>query len=153
MARIYIADDDADIRNLLTLSLLEEGHEVLAAKDGETALESMLDDQPDLLILDIMMPRMDGFQVLDGLRTYGLHQGLKVLILTARGTESDRIKGLQGGAHRYLGKPFEPEEFLAAVRDLLGSSPEEAGARREEELQKARLLATLESVFEETRPQ
>jgi DNA-binding response OmpR family regulator len=152
MARIYVADDDADIRNLLTLSLLEEGHEVLVAKDGESALESILEEVPDLLILDVMMPRMDGFQVLEGLSSYGLKRETKVLILTARGSETDRIRGLQGGADRYLGKPFAPDELMATVRELLDSSFSDLTTRREAELEKARLLATLETVFEEPQP-
>ena len=152
MARIYVADDDADIRNLLTLSLVEEGHEVLVAKDGESALDHMIDDPPDLLILDIMMPRMDGFQVLEGLNTYGLRHSTKVLVLTARGSEADRVRGLQRGADRYLGKPFEPQEFLGAVRALLGATADDLRRQREEELEKARLLARLETVFEEPAP-
>jgi DNA-binding response OmpR family regulator len=152
MARIYVADDDADIRNLLTLSLLEEGHEVLVAKDGESALESILEEVPDLLILDVMMPRMDGFQVLEGLSQYGLKRETKVLILTARGSERDRIRGLQSGADRYLGKPFAPDEFMATVRELLAASFSDLSAGRQAELEKARLLATLETVFEEPHP-
>ena len=152
MARIYVADDDADIRNLLTLSLLEEGHEVLVAKDGESALESILEEVPDLLILDVMMPRMDGFQVLEGLDTYGLMRDTKILILTARGSEADRILGLQKGAHKYLGKPFHPDELMATVREILEASFEDLRVGRDAELEKARLLATLESVFEEPRP-
>ena len=148
MARIYVADDDADIRNLLTLSLVEEGHEVLVAKDGESALDCMIDDPPDLLILDIMMPRMDGFQVLEGLNTYGLRYSTKVLVLTARGAEADRVRGLQRGADRYLAKPFDPGEFIAAVRELLEASAEDLRRDREAELEKARLLARLETVFE-----
>ena len=149
MARIYIADDDADIRNLLTLSLVEEGHEVTAAKDGEAALESMLEDLPDLLVLDIVMPRMDGLQVLEGLSNYGLRESLKVLVLTGRSSERDRVDGLERGADRYLAKPFDKWEFVSAVRELLDSTGEDVVRRRDEELEKARLLASLESVFEE----
>lgn len=152
MARIYVADDDPDIRNLLTLSLLEEGHEVLVAKDGESALESIIEEVPDLLILDVMMPRMDGFQVLEGLDTYGLRRETKVLILTVRGSESDRVLGLQKGADRYLGKPFAPDELMVTVRELLAASFEDLRVTRDAELEKAKLLATLESVFEEPRP-
>ncbi|MEA2497926.1 MAG: two-component system, OmpR family, phosphate regulon response regulator PhoB [Actinomycetota bacterium] len=149
MARIYVADDDADIRNLLTLSLQEEGHEVLGAENGEAALECILNEPPDLLILDVMMPLMDGFQVLKALDTYALRPAIKVLMLTARGAEADRIRGLQEGADRYLGKPFEPAELMATVQEILEASSEELRRNKEDDLEKARLLERLESVFEE----
>jgi DNA-binding response OmpR family regulator len=152
MARIYIADDDSDMRNLLTLCLVEEGHEVLVAKDGEAALDSMLEDPPDLLVLDILMPKMDGYQVLEVLTSYGLRTSIKVLVLTAKAAESDRVTGLLRGADRYLAKPFNQVEFMSAVHELLEASNEDLEGRREEELEKARLLATLEAVFEGPQP-
>jgi DNA-binding response OmpR family regulator len=152
MPRIYVADDDADMRNLLTLCLIEEGHEVLVAKDGEAALESLIEDPPDLLVLDIMMPKMNGFQVLEGLASYGLRESVKVLVLTARGAEADRVNGLLHGADRYLAKPFNQDEFRTAVKTLLAASNEELTLEREQELEKARLLATLEAVFEGPQP-
>ena len=151
MARIYVADDDADLRNILTFALQEEGHEVLVAQDGEEAMEHILDEPPDLLILDIEMPRMDGLQVLEALDTYALKRTVKVLVLTARGSEEDRIRGLQEGADRYLGKPFESSELAEAVREVLEASPEELSRGKEDDLQKARLLMQLDSVFEEPR--
>lgn len=152
MARIYVADDDADMRNLLTLCLIEEGHEVLVVKDGEAALDSIFEDPPDLLVLDIIMPRMDGFQVLEGLVSCGLRDSVKVLVLTSRGAESDRVHGLLHGADRYLAKPFNQVEFQTAVRGVLASSHEELALEREQELEKARLLASLEAVFEGPQP-
>jgi two-component system response regulator MprA len=148
MARIYIADDDGDIRHLLTFALIEEGHEVLAAKDGAMALEAVIADPPDVLVLDMMMPRLNGFQVLDELTRAGKRETTRVLILTARSSEKDRVEGFDHGADLYLTKPFEPDEFVQAVRDLLESSHDELKLRREAEKDKANLLAQLESAFQ-----
>jgi DNA-binding response OmpR family regulator len=149
MAKIYIAEDDADIRTILAHSLTEQGHEVLSATDGETALQAIVHDPPDVLVLDIMMPGLDGFEVLDGLERTGVRKKLRVLILSARNSESERLEGFEHGADLYLTKPFDHDEFVAAVRDLLESSPEELSARRDSERDKALLLAQLESVFNE----
>lgn len=148
MARIYVADDDGSIRSLVTLCLVEEGHEVLAAKDGESILQSVVEEPPDVLVLDILMPRLNGYEVLEALDTYGLTGMTKVLILTAKGAESDRVEGLKRGADGYLAKPFEPAELLSAVTHLLDSSNEDLLSERDEELRKASLLARLESVFD-----
>ncbi|MGI8774565.1 MAG: response regulator transcription factor [Actinomycetota bacterium] len=147
MARIYVADDDADIRNLLVFSLIEEGHEVLAAKDGRFAMDAILQEVPDLLVLDVMMPNLDGFQVLAALDEAGIRSMVRVLILTARSSEKNRLEGLEKGADLYLTKPFDPDEFLTVVRDLLSSSEEELIARREAERDRASLLAQLDAAF------
>ena len=149
MARIYIADDDADIRNLLTFTLLEEGHEVLAAKDGQMAVEAIVKDPPDLLVLDMMMPKLDGLGVLRALEASGVRDTTKVLVLTAKTSESDRLEGFDRGADLYLTKPFDPDELAESVRSLLGSTHEELRARREAERDKASLLAQLDAVFDE----
>ena len=150
MAKIYVADDDPDIRNLLTFSLIEEGHEVTVAKDGQMALEAIMKEAPDLLVLDIMMPRLDGLGVLDGLVANGIRDETKVLVLTAKAGEKDRVDGLDRGADRYLAKPFDPEEFLAVVDELLQASSSELAAKREDERNQANLLAQLENMFEGT---
>ena len=148
MARIYIADDDADIRNLLTFTLIEEGHEVLAAKDGQMAVEAIVNEPPDLLVLDMMMPRLDGLGVLKALDAAGVLDTTKVLVLTARTAERDRVEGFERGADLYLTKPFDPDELVDAVRALLDSTHADLQARREAERDKASLLAQLDAVFE-----
>ena len=149
MARIYIADDDADIRNLLTFTLIEEGHEVLAAKDGEMAIEAITNEPPDVLVLDMMMPKLDGLGVLKRLDESGALGRTRVLILTAKSAERDRVVGLEQGADQYLTKPFDPDELIDAVDALLGSTIEELAARREAERDKASLLAQLDAVFQD----
>ena len=147
MAKIYVADDDPDIRNLLTFSLIEEGHEVTVAKDGQMALDAILKEAPDLLVLDMMMPRLDGLGVLDGLVSNGMRDSTKVLVLTAKGGEKDRVTGLDRGADRYLIKPFDPDEFLSVVNELLGASSSELASKREDERDQANLLSQLENMF------
>ena len=149
MARIYIADDDADIRNLITFTLIEEGHEVLAAKDGQMAVEAIVKDPPDLLVLDMMMPKLDGLGVLRALDAAGVLDSTKVLVLTAKSAEQDRVEGFERGADLYLTKPFDPDELVESVRALLDSTHSELAARREAERDKASLLAQLDAVFEE----
>lgn len=148
MARIYIADDDADIRNLLTFTLIEEGHEVLAAKDGQMAVEAIVKEPPDLLVLDMMMPRLDGLGVLRALDAAGVLDTTKILVLTARTAERDRVEGFERGADLYLTKPFDPDALVEAVRALLDSTHADLQARRESEKDKASLLAQLDAVFE-----
>jgi two-component system response regulator MprA len=147
LARIFIADDDPDIRRILTHALADEGHEVAVAKDGDSALQGVLDDRPDLLILDVLMPAMDGFDVLQAIRDAGLDT--RILVVTARSSEHVRERGFDLGADAFLSKPFEPEEFLDIVRQLLGSTPEELALIRERERDRAHLLSQLEEAFGE----
>lgn len=149
MARIHVVDDDADIRQLLTYWLIEEGHEVSAASDGEATLEKVVADPPELLILDIMMPKVDGYEVLRSMGATGVLEQIKVLVLSAKASEQDREVGLDLGADAYMNKPFEPEEIVTAVRDILASTKEDLRERREEERDKARLLSQLENLFGE----
>lgn len=148
MARIHIVDDDPDIRQLVSYWLVEEGHEVSAAPDGDAALEKVVANPPDLLILDMMMPRVDGYEVLKSLTAAGVAETMKVLVLSARSSEQDREVGLQLGADLYVNKPFEPEELVTTVNEMLSLSKAELRHRREEERDKARLLSQLETFFD-----
>lgn len=147
MARICIVDDDPDIRHLVTYALVDEGHEVSTCPDGAAAFEMLKEDPPDLMLLDIMMPGMDGYQVLEAMREAGLREATKVLILTAKGSERDWEQGFELGANVYMTKPFDPDELIVAVRELLAASEEELKTRREEEYDKAHLLSQLEAIF------
>lgn len=149
MARICIAEDDADIRSVLRQSLLEVGHDVSVSNDGQSALAAVVAEPPDVLVLDLMMPGLDGFDVLDGLLMHGVRNKTKVLILSARNSERERLEGLEHGADMYLTKPFDHEEFVDAVDQLVNSTPEELARKRESERDKALLLAQLETVFNE----
>jgi two-component system response regulator CpxR len=116
MARILLADDDVELSRMLVDYLTEEGFNVDAAYDGNTALSKALDNEYDLLILDVMMPNRNGFDVLRELRARSL---LPVLMLTARGDDVDSIVGLELGADDYLAKPSNPRVLVARIRAIL----------------------------------
>ena len=116
-ARIMIVEDEVPMRAALAKCLSSEGYRVITAADGETGLESILKQKPDLVLLDIMMPKLDGFAVCAELRR--LACSVPVLMLTAKGQLEDRVHGLDSGADDYLSKPFSTEELLARVRALL----------------------------------
>ena len=147
MARILVADDDADIRHLVIYALADEGHEVSVAKDGQEALDHVAESPPDLMLLDIMMPEMDGYDVLRALDERGIRSFTKILVLTAKGSERDWKLGYDLGADRYMTKPFDPDELLDTVNDMLNASSEELAAKREQEQDRANLLSQLESIF------
>lgn len=117
MSRILIIEDELPMRRALEDALSAEGHRVLSAADGEAGLQRALDEKPDLLLLDVMMPKLDGFELCAELRRLGVHS--PVLMLTAKGGLDDRVRGLDTGADDYLVKPFGLEELLARVRALL----------------------------------
>ena len=128
--RILVVDDDRAVRDSLRRSLAFNGYQVELASDGQSALEAIQGERPDALVLDVMMPRVDGLEVCRRLRSAG--DDLPVLVLTAREAVSDRVAGLDAGADDYLAKPFALEELLARLRALLRrTSPDERAARDE----------------------
>ena len=116
-AQILVAEDQTDIRDLLVMNLRQAGYEVTAVADGVAALASQNEQAGDLLILDLMMPGMDGLEVCKALRARG--HSTPILMLTAKSTELDRVLGLELGADDYLTKPFSLAELLARVKALL----------------------------------
>ena len=116
-AHILVAEDQTDIRDLLAMNLRSAGYEVTAVGDGEQALARHAERAADLLILDLMMPRVDGLEVCKALRAKG--SATPILMLTAKSTELDRVLGLELGADDYLTKPFSLAELLARVKALL----------------------------------
>jgi len=117
--RILIVDDDRPSLKMTAFLLKEEGYTVFTADNGQEALRQIDDKTPDLLILDVMMPGMDGWEVTRHLRRT---TNLPILILSAKGETRDRVFGLDLGADYYLAKPFEPSELLARVRAVLRSA-------------------------------
>ncbi|MCF8612202.1 response regulator transcription factor [Gordonia sp. HY285] len=115
--RILVVDDDRAVRESLRRSLTFNGYTVDTAGDGLEALEKVIAARPDLLVLDVMMPRLDGLEVCRRLRSAG--DDLPILVLTARDSVSERVSGLDAGADDYLPKPFALEELLARLRSLL----------------------------------
>lgn len=116
-ARVLIVEDELPMRTALMDCLAHEGYRVLTAADGETGLERALSEMPDLILLDVMMPKLDGFSVCTELRRLGCRA--PILMLTAKGRVDDRVHGLDAGADDYLVKPFSTDELLARVRALL----------------------------------
>ncbi|MDQ7820214.1 MAG: response regulator transcription factor [Armatimonadota bacterium] len=116
MATILVVEDEAEIAALLRSYLERDGHRVLAVADGEAALRQMDDVLPDLVVLDIMLPRLDGWEVLRRLRATAT---VPVIMLTARDQEEDKVRGLELGADDYVTKPFSPREVAARVRAVL----------------------------------
>src|SRR5581483_1573120 len=116
-ARVLVAEDDRAVRDSIERALAFEGYEVGTASDGAEALERVSATEPDAIVLDVMMPRVDGLDVCRALRARG--DRTPILILTARHKVADRVSGLDAGADDYLGKPFALEELLARLRALL----------------------------------
>jgi DNA-binding response OmpR family regulator len=124
MSRVLIIEDELPMRTALQDCLASEGYRVLGAADGERGLAHALQDKPDLILLDIMMPRLDGYSLCAELRRRG--NAVPILMLTAKGQVEDRVKGLDAGADDYLVKPFSTDELLARVRALLRRSQKPA---------------------------
>lgn len=121
--RILVVDDDRAVRESLRRSLQFNGYTVQLAGDGQQAMEVLAAQRPDAMVLDVMMPKVDGLEVCRRLRSTG--DDLPILVLTARDAVSDRVAGLDAGADDYLPKPFALEELLARLRALLRRSPPE----------------------------
>src|SRR5215831_10930900 len=117
MERILIIEDELPMRTALHDVLVGENYRVLTASDGESGLRRALDEKPDLILLDLMMPKLDGFGLCAELRHRS--NSVPILMLTAKGQVEDRVTGLDAGADDYLIKPFSTEELLARVRALL----------------------------------
>jgi DNA-binding response OmpR family regulator len=117
MARILIIEDETPMRTALKDVIETEGYRAITAADGESGLKCALEEKPDLILLDIMMPKLDGYEVCAELRRVA--NPAPILMLTAKGQVEDRVSGLDAGADDYLVKPFSTEELLARVRALL----------------------------------
>ena len=122
--KILICDDEAHIRRLIEQSLEEledEGAEIITTADGEEALGRIEEECPDLIILDVMMPKMNGFDVCEKIKADERLRSAYVMLLTAKGQEYDRVHGERVGADRYMTKPFDPDDLLAVAREVLAA--------------------------------
>ena len=124
--KILIVDDEADALEVLGFKLREAGFSPLFAKDGARALAAVRSDRPDLIVLDLMLPEVDGLEVCKILRRDPATARIPILMLTARATEMDRVVGLELGADDYVTKPFSPRELVLRIRKLLGRAQAEA---------------------------
>lgn len=119
-ALVLVADDDDDIRQLVTFRLERAGYEIVGAKDGEEALSIAIERRPDLAVLDVMMPKLTGYDVTQHLRSDERTKHIPVILLTARVQDADVARGFAVGADDYLKKPFSPQELRARVQAILG---------------------------------
>lgn len=125
---ILVADDDADILRFVELNLRLEGYEVVTAGDGEEALLRAREAMPSLVILDVMMPKLDGYEVCQRLRRDGRTSGVCIIMLTAKSMSADKVLGLTAGADDYISKPFDPMELIARVKTTLRRTREARAA-------------------------
>jgi len=117
---VLAADDDEDILDLVAFRLERSGYTVIVARDGEEALELAATELPDLAVLDVMMPKVDGFEVTRRLRADEATSRMPIILLTARSQDADVQQGFEAGADDYLRKPFSPDELRARVQAILG---------------------------------
>ena len=122
--RVLIVDDEPNIVLSLQFLLDREGYEVAVARDGEDALASAARTPPDLVVLDLMLPGIDGYEVCRRLRAAPSTAGAKIVLVTARGREAERVRGLEEGADAYVTKPFSTRELMAIVARFLRKPPE-----------------------------
>jgi DNA-binding response OmpR family regulator len=121
MHRILIVDDEPNIVLALELLMKKEGFEVRTVDDGEKACQAVGEFRPDLVLLDIMMPKMDGYEVCQRIRADASLKDVRIIMLTAKGREVEKEKGLALGADSYITKPFSTREVVLTVKDLLAS--------------------------------
>jgi len=117
--KILVADDEEDFANLVRLILTVEGFDVCIAPDGKSALEKLETFSPDLMILDVNMPYLTGFQVLQKVRNIKKFEKVPIIMLTVRKAETDELNGLESGADDYICKPFVPNQLVARVKSVL----------------------------------
>lgn len=151
MVKLLLADDDARLSDLIKDYFVGEGYEVSHAWNGREALALMAQDTPDIVILDVMMPELDGFETLKQIRN---KSSLPVIMLTAKGDDIDRILGLEMGADDYLSKPFNPRELLARIKAILrrASQEKEGDSTADLELSGVLLRRKNRTVFLEGEP-
>src|ERR1700677_853226 len=121
LGRVLVVDDDEVIRRLIAVNLQLEGFEVETAVDGQDCLDKVTEIDPDVITLDVMMPRMDGWETAIQLRRSPGTAHIKVVLITARAQEEDKAHGGRVGADAYLTKPFDPNEMIRVVRELAGA--------------------------------
>jgi DNA-binding response OmpR family regulator len=147
MPSVLVVDDEPDICSVLALALEADGFEVAKAGDARSALAGLEADPPDVVVLDIMMPGMDGFELLGHVRQRHLAPATRFIVVTCRTSERDHLRGWELGADDYLTKPIDAAALGARVRKLLGASDDQLASRRSEELAKAALLDRLEAAM------
>ncbi|HEX9775176.1 MAG TPA: response regulator [Actinomycetota bacterium] len=136
--KVLVVDDHADIRLMCRVNLQLEGYEVIEAADGQEGLDQIRSERPDVVLLDIMMPGIDGWQVLETVKGDPTLAGIPIVVLTARVQRDDEIRGWSAGASEYLPKPFNPATLTQVVNRTVRG--EDDGGRRQRALEKLRIL-------------
>ena len=140
--RVLVVDDEPDVLLLCRVNLEFEGYEVSTAPDGEAGLAACRELKPDVVLLDVMMPKMDGWQVLETIKADDELKHIPVVMLTAKVQDEDQIRGWSAGAAEYITKPFSPLSLSQVISDVITNDPEEEAARRRMILEKLKLLQT-----------
>lgn len=122
MSRILIAEDERDIRDLIAFTLRFAGHDVISTSNGEEAIQSALQEIPDLILLDVRMPRMDGYEVCRQVKATSQTEHIPVVFLSAKGQESEVQTGMEAGALEYILKPFSPDQLAERVHTILAEA-------------------------------
>ena len=117
--RLLIVDDEKDLADMIKFRLEANGYEILIAYDGQAALETARKEKPDLIILDLMLPKMDGYKVCGLLKNDARYSGIPIIIFSAKGQDDDVRLGQELGANAYLTKPFEPGALLGKIKELI----------------------------------
>jgi len=138
MARVLVIDDEPDVLLLCRVNLQHAGHEVLEAADGERGVATAMAERPDAIVLDLMLPEMDGYGVLAELGRKVSTKDIPVLVLTAKAQREDRVRCWEEGASEYMTKPFSPAALASALEQLIAMTPQERDERRHNVLRKLR---------------
>lgn len=117
---VLVADDDPDILDIVVYRLERSGYTVISARDGQEAFDLAVAHQPDLAVVDVMMPKLDGYELTRQLKTHPATESMRVIILTANAQEDDVTRGFEAGADDYIRKPFSPQELRVRVQAVLG---------------------------------
>ncbi|MGH2691772.1 MAG: response regulator transcription factor [Actinomycetota bacterium] len=149
MARVMVVEDERTVQVLMQDLLEMWGHDVQAASSGDQAIALLSAHHYDLIVLDIMLGGISGYDVLDEMSRLGMRERTRVVIVTGRATEWDYLLGWMRGADEYLPKPFDPVRLQKVLEEMLSSSPEDLTERRRAELEKSQMLFNLESTFGE----
>lgn len=138
MARVLVVDDEPDVLLLCRVNLQHAGHEVLEAADGEHGLALAVTELPEAIVLDLMLPLLDGYGVLAALRADARTRDIPVLVLTAKAQREDRVRCWEQGASEYMTKPFSPSALAATLAELMAMTPPQREQRRNEALKRLR---------------
>lgn len=137
---VLVVDDEPDVQLLCRVNLEFEGYRVLEAADGQQALDRLADEPVDVVLLDVMLPKLDGWQVLERIKSDPRTKDVPVVMLTAKVQDQDQVRGWSGGAAEYITKPFSPLSLSQVVHDVLATNPDDEERRRQLVLGKLQLL-------------